>query len=402
MHLGQMTQRLGAVFHEKLRHRYRQLKLQSGMVSVNKSNERRILVHSASYGEFEQIKPLIEKIKKNHPDQTIILSFFSPSGYYMAQEYEYADEIYYLPIDTKGNMIHFIKLVSPSMVILVKYEVWLNFTHLLVENQIPVYLVSAIFFREQIFFKSYGRVFRRVLHQIKSIYVQDKSSFEMLNSIQVSSTISGDTRADRVHARSQKTNPVLSKMTSWTSAKDILILGSVWPEDWAIFKPVLDEILQNYRLVVAPHEIHDHFMETIKSDGQVKVQRWTSWSSQEEMNADILVVDTVGILADVYRYGHVAYIGGGFKQGLHNVFEPAVYGLPIFFGPDIHKFGVAKDLVELEVAFQVSDSQSLLESLQSLRAKDATIIKDKLKHYVHSSLGSTDKIYNGLKELHDE
>ncbi len=402
MWLGQIVQGVAGHLNTKASLRHQGLQAQKKLKNFPSTNQERLLFHCASFGEFEQIKPLLEKVKENHKDVLIYLSFFSPSGYEMAKDYEHADQIVYLPIDTKSNMNLFIDLVRPSKVFLVKYELWLNFISILHKRKIPLYLISAQFRPGQFMFSKFGGLFRKGLRQINSIFVSDESSKKLLQDIGISSVVSGDTRADRVLERKMHENNLISGLGLWVKDRKVLVLGSIWPEDWAIFQPVIGEILKQYKVIIAPHEISQSFIDRIILGIGSNVLRWTDWSEEEAKASDVLVLNTVGLLADVYQYGSIAYVGGAFKQGLHNIFEPAVYKMPILFGPETTKFIEAQELMNAEAAFSVKSSNELLTVLtrlldENIRQKAG----DKAQAYVRSAKGSTEVIYSELIETKD-
>jgi 3-deoxy-D-manno-octulosonic-acid transferase len=361
-------------------------------------NEEVIWFHCASLGEFEQGRPVIEAYRKQHPDHKILLTFFSPSGYEIRKNYEGADYIFYLPLDTYYNAKRFIQIVRPKAAVFVKYEFWYYYLQALHRNNIPTYVISAIFRPKQIFFRWYGGMFRRILRNYRQLFVQNQQSADLLRSIGVTNvTISGDTRFDRVVdiASNVKNLPIVD---SFVGADLAIIAGSTWPPDEAILAEYA-AANSSVKMVVAPHEIGEgHVQEILSKFSSLKVVRYTQTTPADAANAQILVVDTIGILSSVYRYGKIGYIGGGFGVGIHNTLEAATFGLPIIFGPNYQKFQEAKDLVDLRAAFTIENYDQLSEIFDQL-GKDALMLEQSStasKEYVKSHVGATLAILNGL------
>jgi 3-deoxy-D-manno-octulosonic-acid transferase len=362
------------------------------------SGEAIVWFHCASLGEFEQGRPVIEAYRTQHPTHKILLTFFSPSGYEIRKDYQGADYIYYLPLDTYLNAKRFLQIVQPKAAIFVKYEFWYHYLQALHRNSIPTYVISAIFRPKQIFFRWYGGMFRRVLRNYRQLFVQNQQSCDLLRAIGVTNvTISGDTRFDRVAdiAHNVKSLPVVE---SFVGAGFAIIAGSTWPPD--------EEILAEYatanpaiKMVVAPHEIGEgHIQEILAKFGALKTVRYTQTTPAEAADAQVLVVDTIGILSSVYRYGKLAYIGGGFGVGIHNTLEAATFGLPIVFGPNYQKFQEAKDLVDLKAAFAV-ENQAQLNDVMSLLVHDTSMLEASAAaagKYVRSHVGATRTILDGI------
>lgn len=356
-----------------------------------------IWIHCASLGEFEQGRPLIEQIKARNPDEKIVLTFFSPSGYEIRKTYGLADVILYLPADTCKNAELLIASLEPKMAIFIKYEFWYHFIAQLYKSQIPLYLASAIFRKDQIFFKSHGGWFREILKKVTYFFCQDEDSVKLLNSIGIiQCCVAGDTRFDRVFeiANSAKSIPNIDK---FIGENKVLIAGSSWYPDEKI---IVEFIKANpsIKLIIAPHEIDDDHLRLIK---ELLIDQYVLYSEQNILDwkqAQVLLVDTVGLLSSLYQYGTIAYIGGGFGKGIHNTLEAATFGLPIVFGPRYHKFKEAKDLIRLKAAFSVNsyaDAEALFSKLLNNPDTYKTA-SDESRSYVSSKIGATKLILNSI------
>jgi 3-deoxy-D-manno-octulosonic-acid transferase len=326
-----------------------------------------IWVHCASLGEFEQGRPLIEAIKKQYPTYQIFLTFFSPSGYEIRKNYELADYIYYLPADTKSNARKLIELVNPEIVFFVKYEFWFHYIQELKKRNIPLYLVSAIFRENQLFFKNspWGKWYRKMLFGFKHFFVQDEQSVELLGRIGFRNvTKAGDTRFDRVAmiARNAKDIPLVEK---FKGNQQLLVAGSTWKPD----EELLIEYIHSHpeiKFIIAPHETKRRNIDRLISQLKTPVICYTEATEESVMNKQVLLVDTIGLLSSVYRYADLAYIGGGFGVGIHNTLEAAIFGMPIVFGPNYLKFNEATTMVKLGVAHPVNDYSELKTILEPL------------------------------------
>jgi 3-deoxy-D-manno-octulosonic-acid transferase len=326
-----------------------------------------IWVHCASLGEFEQGRPLIEAIKKQHPEYQIFLTFFSPSGYEIRKYFELADYIYYLPADTKSNARKLIELVNPEIVFFVKYEFWFHYIQELKKRNIPLYLVSAIFRENQLFFKNspWGKWYRKMLFGFKHFFVQDEQSVELLGRIGFRNvTKAGDTRFDRVAmiARNAKDIPLVEK---FKGNHQLVVAGSTWKPD----EELLIEYIHSHpeiKFIIAPHETKRRNIDRLISQLKTPVICYTEATEESVMNKQVLLVDTIGLLSSVYRYADLAYIGGGFGVGIHNTLEAAIFGMPIVFGPNYLKFNEATTMVKLGVAHPVNDYSELKTILEPL------------------------------------
>lgn len=346
--------------------------------------------HCASLGEFEQARPLIEQLKIEYPDSKIVITFFSPSGYAIRKDYELADEVVYLPLDTSKNAKQFYDLVQPTKVFFVKYEFWAHFILTAKERKIPIYLVSAVFREKQVFFKWYGGFMRKVLTTFNSVFVQNQESQELLKSISIDSVLAGDTRYDRTlaNAKKLKSFPIIE---SFSAQSKVLVCGSVWKEDLEIIAPILDA-MQEVKLIIAPHNVDE---QTIALIEKAFKQKSTIRYSKVDQLADeqILIIDNIGMLMHLYQYGCLAYVGGAFKTGLHNILEPASFGLPIIFGPKTQKFPEAKLFVENNCAIQISTSQEFSDACSKLLVQDR---KEQVLSFMFTQAGATEKILSQI------
>ena len=311
-----------------------------------------IWVHAASLGEFEQGRPLIEAIKKCFPEKKVVLTFFSPSGYEIRKNYELADHVFYLPADKKRNAQRFIDAIKPEKVFFVKYEFWYHFLTALKERSVPVYGVSVIFRKDQAFFKWYGHWFRKMLKAFRHFYVQDENSAQLLESISVKNyTVAGDTRFDRVKEIASSARDI-EVADSFSKGYRTIVAGSTWPPGEKILARYINEAPEGIKMIIAPHVIDDAHIKQIEELLDVKSFCITD-VPEKPHGYKVMIVNTIGMLAAIYRYGEVAYIGGGFGSGIHNTLEAATYGIPVIFGPKYKKFKEACDLVELGGGFEI-------------------------------------------------
>jgi 3-deoxy-D-manno-octulosonic-acid transferase len=355
-----------------------------------------IWVHCASLGEFEQGRPLIEAIRKKNPSYKIVLSFYSPSGYEVRKNYKEADVVCYLPSDTRANAKRFISTVNPRMVFFVKYEYWYNYFRELKEVGTPLYLVSAIFRKDQIFFKWYGGWFRKVLNNVKCFYIQDEKSAALLDGIGIKAYIvAGDTRFDRVAAIAAAANPIPVVENFATGAK-VLVAGSTWPADEQIIASYINNSAKDVKLIIAPHMVDESHIQQLERRFALPVCRYTKVKGEIGADVRVLIIDTIGLLSAIYRYGSVAYLGGGFGKGIHNTLEAATYGMPVIFGPRHHKFKEAIDLKEKGAGFSINDSVefgNLMERLWDDENKDYLKKSGEAAlEYVQSMCGATEEI----------
>lgn len=329
------------------------------------AGEKRIWMHCSSLGEFEQGRPVLEALRRQYPGYKIVLTFFSPSGYEIRKDYDQADYVLYLPADGERNATDFIDLVKPSLVIYVKYEFWYHYLHTLQQRQIPTILISAAFRKSQAFFKPYGAFFRRMLQCFSFIFVQDDESKQLLASIGLKDrvAIGGDTRYDRVAGIAAQVQPI-PEIDRFRSGHKILIAGSTWPGDETMLKECLPVLPPDWKLIIAPHEIDTTHIRKIQ---QLFGEDASTLHSSIDYMKKILIINNIGMLSRLYACGDIAFIGGGFqKGGIHNVLEPAVFGLPVIFGPVYEKFVEAKELAAAGYVFPVSNADACKTVLQKL------------------------------------
>lgn len=359
-----------------------------------------IWVHAASLGEFEQGRPLIERIRKEHPEYKVLLTFFSPSGYEVRKNYDGADIICYLPFDTPCNARKFLKLAPVKMAFFIKYEFWRNYIGALYKRGIPVYSVSSIFRKEQIFFRWYGKGYARCLHHITHFFVQNDTSVSLLRSIGVEQvTLTGDTRFDRV-LDIRKQAKELPIVEAFAKGNRVLIAGSSWAPDEDIFIPYFNE-QKNLKLVIAPHVVNDAHIAEIQSKLKRSSLRYSQATAENVAKADCLIIDCYGLLSSIYRYATVAYIGGGFGVGIHNVPEAAVYGCPVLFGPNNKRFKEAQDLIACEGAFEIKNATEFNRIINKLFTYDELLRSSGAAagRYISSNAGARDLVYKAVKNI---
>jgi 3-deoxy-D-manno-octulosonic-acid transferase len=358
-----------------------------------------IWFHCASLGEFEQGRPVMEALRKEQPDWKILLTFFSPSGYEIRKNYEGADYIFYLPLDTPWNARKFIELVRPAVAVFVKYEYWFRYLDVLYKNQIPVYVISAIFRPDQHFFKWLGSWARKQLGKVSRFFVQDQASEELLRAKGIEQvTISGDTRFDRVAAVADKAKsfPLVEKFAAgWP----IFLAGSTWPADEQLINGLIEAYGDRMKFIIAPHEVHLGRIEALKSSGQSSkgkvqsgsVEVFSALSVENAASCQVLIVDGIGYLSHLYQYATIAYIGGGFGAGIHNILEAAAFGKPVIFGPKYEKFREAVDLIEAGGAFTIIDAEQLNNRTIELLEDKAFLKKSSeiCLNYVRQKKGAT-------------
>lgn len=324
-----------------------------------------IWFHAASLGEFEQGRPLIEWIRANHPEYRILQTFFSPSGYEVRKDYSGADVVCYLPLDTPINAYRFVEAAHPRMAFFVKYEFWRNYLNRLHKKRIPVYSVSSVFRPNQIFFRWYGRDYRNVLKSFTHLFVQNQLSKDLLSRIGITNTtIVGDTRFDRV-LDIYKAAKLLPIVELFKQDKPTIVAGSSWSLD----EELLVDYFNNHpeiKLIIAPHVVNEERLAEIESKLKRPYVLYTQAGEEKMKRADCLIIDGYGLLSSIYRYGEIAYVGGGFGAGIHNVLEAAVYGIPVVFGPNNRKFREARHLLEVEGGFEVQDTASFSRVMDRL------------------------------------
>lgn len=361
-------------------------------------NARYIWFHAASLGEFEQGRPLIERIRKEYPEYRILQTFFSPSGYEVRKNYQGADIVCYLPFDTPRNVRRFIEMVNPCMVFFIKYEFWQNYLNTLYKKGIPVYSVSSIFRPNQIFFRWYGKDYRKVLKTFSHLFVQNEVSEKLLASIGVTDvTIVGDTRFDRVLdiCTVAKDLPLVK---AFKGNSKTFVAGSSWGPDEDIFIRYFNEHPE-MKLVIAPHVVSDSHLKEIMEKVKRPCVRYTEATEENVSKADCLIIDCYGLLSSIYRYGDISYIGGGFGVGIHNVLEAAVYGIPVIFGPNNKKFREAQHLLEKKGGFEINDYEEF-KSLMDRFLTDNSYLQqagNAAGDYVKNNSGALEKIMKAIR-----
>lgn len=329
------------------------------------SSKRHIWMHVASLGEYEQGLPIMEAFKKKHPEYKIVLTFFSPSGYEIRKNNTVADITLYLPLDTQTNVKRFLDLINPEMVFFIKYEFWPNYLNELKKRNIPTYLISGIFREKQLFFKPYGSFYRNALKTFSHFFVQNESSKQLLASIGFTNvTVHGDTRFDRVAQIVERTQP-LDYIEKFKNNSTTIVIGSSWIDDEEVYLSYLNNS-ENLKWIIAPHNIKEDEMSRLISKINKKVIRFTTYTENELANADVFIIDTIGILTQIYAYADIAYVGGGFRTGLHNILEPATYGTAVVIGPKYTKFQEAKVLVALGSCLVVNNTEELTSTFDHL------------------------------------
>lgn len=330
-------------------------------------NDKIIWFHTASLGEYEQGLPVIEAIKKKFPNHKIVLTFFSPSGFEVRKNNTLADVTVYLPLDAKINATKFLKLVKPEMVFFVKYEFWPNYLNELQKSQISTYLISGIFRENQLFFKWYGGFYRKALNAFTHFFVQNESSKKLLLQLgKTNSTVSGDTRFDRVVAILEKDNH-LDFISDFKNETLTIVIGSSWPKDENFLVQFINQTNEKVKFIIAPHNIKREQIEELKKSISKKVVLFSEKENQNLAKFDVFIIDTIGILTKIYSFADIAYVGGGFgKAGLHNILEPATFGVPIIIGPNFDHFAEAKALVNLDGCVSVSNYEQLSDAFYNL------------------------------------
>ena len=402
-----------------------------------KPDDKYVWFHAASLGEFEQGRPIMERLRKEHPEYKILLTFFSPSGYEVRKNYEGADIICYLPIDTPFNARRFLRTVRPVMAFFIKYEFWYNYLHILKHRGIPTYSVSSIFRDGQIFFRWYGKQYGRVLKCFTHFFVQNEKSRELLASIGITDvSISGDTRFDRVleikelakkleiveafvedalgsagvqECRSADNTSSASNLSTESSnlstcqlvnssTKKIFVAGSSWQPDEEIFIKYFNEH-PDWKLIIAPHVIGESHLQQIMKQLDMPVVRYTQTTPEEARNARCLIIDCFGLLSSIYNYGTVSYVGGGFGVGIHNVLEAAVWNIPVIFGPNNARFAEAQALKANGGGIEITDYDSFAAVMDGFIADEASLQKagEAAGNYVKQNAGATDVVVKGVK-----
>ena len=362
--------------------------------------DKTIWFHCASLGEFEQARPLIREIVKQYIEYKILITFFSPSGYEVRKSYGAADYVFYLPLDTKKNARKFIQLLNPQKVFFIKYEFWYFFINELAKRQIPVYSVSANFRTNHLFFRRYGKWYRRILKNFTHIFVQNQQSYNLLKKYNINTvTISGDTRFDRVFSIAMQSKSI-ELVNYFKQNKITIIAGSTHEKDEEFLIRYINYSSNNIKFIIAPHDINEDRINRVYDAIRKYVIKYSEANKNNISEADVLIVDNIGLLSSVYRFGNIAYVGGGFGKGIHNILEHAVYGMPILFGPNYKKSSEAIDLIDQNAAFVITDYQGLEIILNKFcNSKELlTNISRISRNYVRDNKGATGIILKKIKE----
>lgn len=368
-------------------------------------NEKRIWFHYASLGEFEQGRPVQEAIRLQYPDHKIVMTFFSPSGYEAKKTHAAADYVFYLPMDGARRSKQFIELINPTQAYFTKYEFWHFYFQYLAQKNIPLFLISGIFRKEQIFFKWYGGFFRKILKQVRFFFVQNESSKNLLNSIGIEQVlITGDTRFDRVaaNAAKQHQNTIIEQ---FVKGKDILLGGSTWSPDEKIIASLLNN--SNFKFIIAPHEIKESRLQEIEATFNHACIRYSQANVITVAAARVLIIDNIGMLSSLYQFAGMAYIGGGFGVGIHNTLEAAAFGKPVIFGPNYSKFDEAKQLIAIGAAISIHNTESFIAAIDQLYLNETNYFAacEKSRQFIASGKGASEKIIakiNALLNFNDD
>ena len=400
MYLIQFGIMIASLFNEKVRKMWRG---EREAVKVLKAKvdptAQYVWFHAASLGEFEQGRPLMEQLRKDHPEYKILLTFYSPSGYEVRKNYAGADIICYMPVDTVTNARRFLRAVRPVMAFFIKYEFWYNHLHILKHRGVPTYSVSSIFRPDQVFFKWYGREYGHVLKCFTHFYVQNEESRQLLAKIGITnSTVTGDTRFDRVLQikDAAKQLPLVEAFVGKQSSdaqQKVFVAGSSWLPDEQIFMKYFNEHT-DWKLIVAPHVIGEDHLKQIAALTDRKMVRYTQATQENVVDADILIVDCFGLLSSIYHYADIAYVGGGFGVGIHNVLEAAVWNIPVIFGPNNKRFQEAQELMDAGGGFEITDDASF-QQLMDCMDSDSSQLHAASKaagNYVASGAGATRRV----------
>lgn len=394
---------MASFFHEKARlFRKGRKDIFKSMQSALAGNSAPLIwVHCASLGEFEQGRPIIEKLKREFPSHKIMLTFFSPSGFEVRKNYNKADYVFYLPWDTKKNAIQFIDIAKPTLVIFIKYEFWFHYTNELKKRNIPILSVSAIFRSDQLFFKSYGGFYRKILKNFNYFFVQNDESIRLLKSIDIQNCLrAGDTRFDRVIEMASQSEEVESAK-KFKGNEKVMVIGSCWPEDLDVLIPFINENYYNIKFIIAPHEISESFIGDLEKALKSENVRYSQVESKPVEDCQVLIVDNVGMLGKLYKYGEFAFVGGAFGKGLHNILEAACYGIPIFFGnKNFQKFQEANDLINRGGAFEVSGYFDFKNKYEMTTVPQNFLLACEVtKQYVEENRGATEKVMKYCRKI---
>lgn len=397
--------RIASLFHAKARQwldgrKNWQERYAADWAKVNPEQAPTVWVHCASLGEFEQGRPVIEQLRRDFPGVKILLTFFSPSGYEIRKNYDQADYVCYLPADKPHNTLIFIEIFKPTLSIFVKYEFWLHYLRALHREEIPTLLISAIFRQNQIFFKPYGKLFRQLLPQFQHIFLQNEASAKLLKNLQLDNfSVAGDTRIDRV-LQIKQSAPEFPVVQAFAADCKVLVVGSSWPPDEAILLPFINaQLPPDWRVIIAPHQIDDAHLQNIEKQAKRSIVRYSKATVENAKNFEILLIDNIGMLSALYRYGRIAYIGGGFGAGIHNTLEPIAFGLPVIFGPKYEKFAEARYLTRHGGAFTIENQEDMNNIFQTLQNEEAhRVASETAYQYVLDNQGASKQILEFIRQ----
>ena len=383
-----------SLFDEKVRKMWRgEREAFSVLKSQVDPDAKYVWFHAASLGEFEQGRPLMELLRQRHPEYKILLTFFSPSGYEVRKNYQGADIICYLPLDTRVNAIRFLRLVRPVMAFFIKYEFWYNYLHILRHRKVPVYSVSSIFRSDQVFFRWYGREYAHVLRCVTRFFVQNEESKRLLEDLGLKDVmVVGDTRFDRV-LQIKEAAKQLPIAEAFSRGHKVFVAGSSWPPDEDVFIEYFNEH-RDWRLIIAPHVIGEDHLRQILSKLKMSSVLYTQTTPEEASKADCLIINCFGLLSSIYQYGQVAYVGGGFGVGIHNVLETAVWGMPVIFGPNNKNFQEAQGLLAAGGGFEIATDDNFAQLMDRL-SSDSKFLEESstvASTFVQGQVGATEKV----------
>lgn len=366
--------------------------------SIKEKDKQIAWFHCSSLGEFEQARPVIEKFKTEFPTYKIFLTFFSPSGYEIRKNYSGADYVFYLPMDSRKNAVRLLNIIKPRIAFFTKYEFWFYFLDELQKRKIPSICFSAKFRESQVFFKSYGKFYQAFLKKFTHIFVQDVRSIDLLKKINIqTASLGGDTRFDRV-LKISKTVKKIDTIEDFLNNKPAFIIGSSWPRDMEILTPFINGH-SDQKFIIAPHEIHEEEIGNLVKNLDGSVIRFSKLNMESITDSKVLIIDTIGLLSQIYQYGSYAYIGGGFGKGIHNILEAAAFGMPIIFGPNYQKFQEAKDLIKIGGAFSINSHLELEQAFIAFNDTKRLEAGQKALKYVQGNTGATLKTINYTKNI---
>lgn len=365
------------------------------LAELNSDQRPVVWFHCASLGEFEQARPVMEALKKEKPECFLLLTFFSPSGYEIRKNYNLAELVMYLPADTPENAVEFVRLAKPSLLVLVKYEFWFNYLDTLQQQQIPVMLMAGRFHHKQLFFKPWGKWAVEILHRFSSIHVQEESDLELLRQLQINhAVLSGDPRYDRT-AQNAESVAELPEIRRWIGDRKCWVAGSTWLEDELLLFPWDN----NHALIIAPHEVTEEHIQSIERSAKASTLRYSQLTKQPDGFSSVLIIDNVGMLMRIYALADAAWVGGAFRSGLHNILEPAAFGIPVYFGPQHEKFPEAAALIKAGGGYSIGNKAPWLQALVDTGSAKMKAAGAKAGQFVQSRKGATARILPDILKL---